>query len=56
MDERLLDLVMFPGSDPREFWQRSEDRNRDTAKRYNDLGLPEYEAIEGFVKWDWKMF
>jgi len=50
------DAAMFPGSDPREFWQRSEDRNRDTAKRYNDLGLPEYEAIEGFVKWDWKMF
>jgi len=50
------DAAMFPGSDPREFWQRSEDRNRDTANRYNALGLPEYEAIEGFVKWDWKMF
>ena len=25
------DRAMFPGSDAREFWQRSEARNRDTA-------------------------
>ena len=46
------DAPMFPGADPREFWQRAEDRNRTTAKHYDDLGLPEYEAIEAFVKWD----
>jgi len=50
------DAPMFPGSDPREFWQRAEERNKATAKKYNELGLPEYEAIEAFVKWDWKMF
>ncbi len=44
------DAPMFPGSDPREFWQRAEDRNRATAKKYDELGLPEYEAIEAFVR------
>ena len=46
------DTPVFPGSDPREFWQRSEDRNRATAKKYDQLGLPEYEAIEAFVRYD----
>ncbi len=46
------DRAMFPGSDPREFWQRAEERNRATARIYDKLGLPEYEAIEGFVRWD----
>lgn len=46
------DAPMFPGADPREFWQRAEERNRGTAKHYDDLGLPEYEAIEAFVRWD----
>ncbi|MBI1370689.1 MAG: glucosamine-6-phosphate deaminase [Planctomycetes bacterium] len=46
------DKAMFPGSDKREFWQRAEDRNRDTARIYDELGLPEYEAMEGFVRWD----
>lgn len=45
------DRAMFPGSDEREFWQRSEDRNRATASRYDALGLAEYEAIEGFVQY-----
>ncbi|MCL2640477.1 MAG: PIG-L family deacetylase, partial [Phycisphaerales bacterium] len=45
------DRVMFPGTDKREFWQRAEDRNRNTAEIYNNLGLAEYEAIEGFVRW-----
>lgn len=45
------DKAMFPGSDLREFWQRAEDRNRATAKIYDQLGLAEYEAIEGFVHW-----
>ena len=48
--ERQKDSAVFPGStDPREFWQRAEDRNRETARLYDKLGLPEYEAIEGFV-------
>jgi glucosamine-6-phosphate deaminase len=48
--ESQKDRALFPGAtDPREFWQRAEDRNRDTARLYDKLGLPEYEAIEGFV-------
>jgi glucosamine-6-phosphate deaminase len=45
------DKAMFPGADQREFWQRAEERNRQTAKVYDKLGLAEYEAIEGFVRW-----
>ena len=45
------DAAMFPGSDEREFWQRAEDRNRETAKKYNALGLAEYESMEGFVRY-----
>ena len=50
--ETQKDRALFPGpTDPREFWQRAEDRNRDTARLYDRLGLPEYEAIEGFVRY-----
>jgi len=46
------DRAMFPGaSDRREFWQRAEDRNRNTARVYDALGLPEFYALEGFVQW-----
>lgn len=46
------DRALFPGPDPREFWQRAEDRNRDTARLFDKLGLAEYEGIEGFVRWN----
>jgi glucosamine-6-phosphate deaminase len=46
------DRAMFPGgSDPREFWQRAEERNRHTAQLYDQLGLPQFYALEGFVEW-----
>ncbi len=45
------DRPLFPGHDAREFWQRSEARNRNTAKRYDQLGLPEYEAVEAFKRY-----
>ncbi len=45
------DGVVFQGDDSREFWQRAEDRNRQTASEYNQLGLAEYEAMEAFVRW-----
>lgn len=45
------DAAMFPGNDEREFWQRAEDRNKDTAHKYNLLGMAEYEAMEGFVRY-----
>ncbi len=44
------DIVPFPGDDPREFWQRSEERTQTTANQYNALGMAEYQAIEVFVK------
>ncbi|HEX7378979.1 MAG TPA: glucosamine-6-phosphate deaminase [Pirellulales bacterium] len=50
--ESQKDTALFPGSDAREFWQRAEDRNRHTAGSYNQLGLPEYFAMEGFVRWN----
>ena len=44
------DIVPFPGEDPREFWQRAEDRTGNTARLYDKLGMAEYQAIEVFVK------
>jgi len=50
--ESQKDRAMFPGPyDEREFWQRAEQRNIATAAIYNALGLPEYHAIESFVRW-----
>ena len=45
------DRPLFPGSDKREFWQRAEERNHDTAVLYDKLGMAEYQAIELFVKY-----
>lgn len=45
------DMVPFQGSDSREFWQRAEDRNAQTAKQYAQLGLTQYAAMEAFVRW-----
>jgi len=50
--ETQKDKAPFPGPwDTREFWQRAEDRNRHTAQLYDRLGLPEYQALEAFVRW-----
>lgn len=45
------DGVVFQGGDNREFWQRVEERNHRTAVLYDQLGLPEYAAMEAFVRW-----
>ena len=45
------DFAPFLGNDERLFWQRAEDRNRATAKKYDDLGLACYEAMEAFVEY-----
>ncbi|ANH80848.1 glucosamine-6-phosphate deaminase [Niabella ginsenosidivorans] len=45
------DMVPFQGSDNREFWQRAEERNANTAAIYADLGLTHYAAMEAFVRW-----
>ena len=44
------DIVPFPGDDPREFWQRAEERTGNTARLYNELGMAEYQAMEVFVR------
>ncbi|MCA9198540.1 MAG: glucosamine-6-phosphate deaminase, partial [Planctomycetales bacterium] len=53
--ESQKDRALFPGPDMREFWQRAEARNADTARLFDALGLAEYEAIEGFVRWKGEM-
>lgn len=45
------DRPPFPGSDEREFWERAEYRNKETAEIYRKLGLAEYEAMEAFRRW-----
>ncbi len=52
MHESQKDSALFPGTDPREFWERAEDRNIGTAEAYNKIGLPEYFAMEAFVRWN----
>lgn len=46
------DGVVFQGTDSREFWQRAEDRNKETADLYDQLGLSRYAAMEAFVRWE----
>lgn len=45
------DMVPFQGSDSREFWQRAEARNKNTAELYASLGLTKYAAMEAFVRY-----
>ena len=47
------DGVVFQGADSREFWQRAEDRNKETADLYDQLGLSHYAAMEAFVRWEY---
>ena len=45
------DNVMFQGDDNREFWVRTEDRNREIAKKFRDIGMSDYTAIETFKRY-----
>jgi len=48
--ESQKDKAMFPGAyDMREFWERAQDRNRETAEALNELGLPEFYFAEAYV-------
>jgi glucosamine-6-phosphate deaminase len=47
------DRAPFPGLDEREFWQRVEERNKGTAAVVDQLGLPEYFAMEALVRETW---
>jgi glucosamine-6-phosphate deaminase len=43
------DKAPFPGPDEREFWKRTDERNRGTADLLARLGLPAYYAMEAYV-------
>ncbi len=48
--ESQKDRALFPGAyDDREFWERARDRNTETARSLDALGLPECYAAEAFV-------
>lgn len=48
--ESQKDTAMFPGAyDEREFWERVQDRNTLTAEHLDQLGFPQYYAMEAFV-------
>ena len=49
MHQSQKDRAPFPGVDEREFWQRIEERNKATAHLVDQLGLPEYFAMEALV-------
>ncbi len=51
MHQSQKDQPPFPGNDEREFWERAEARNRETAQTYRALGFAEYEAMEAFQRW-----
>jgi glucosamine-6-phosphate deaminase len=42
---------MFQGNDTREFWVRAEERNNETAKKYHNLGMADYAALEAFKRY-----
>jgi len=50
--ESQKDAPLFPGSDKREFWVRAEERTKHTAAVFNQLGLPEFYALEAFVRYN----
>ena len=46
-----MESAPFLGNDERLFWQRSENRKRETATLYDKLGRASYEAMEAFVEY-----
>ena len=46
------DGALFQGDDSREFWMRAEDKNKETAEKYNSLGLADYAASEAFRRYN----
>ncbi|MBI3866179.1 MAG: glucosamine-6-phosphate deaminase [Planctomycetia bacterium] len=50
--ESQKDAPLFPGADKREFWVRAEERTKHTAAIYNQLGLPEFYALEAFMRYN----
>ena len=48
---QIHDAPFRTGDDGKLPWQRSIERNRDLAEKYQQLGLATYEAIEAFVQY-----
>ena len=48
---QIHDAPFRTSADGKLSWQRSIDRNRDLAEKYQQLGLATYEAIEAFVQY-----
>lgn len=46
------DQPKYPGSMSKEFWMIADERTIRTAKLYDQMGLAEYDSIEGFLKWE----
>jgi len=46
------DQPKYPGSESREFWMIADERTMKTARLYDQLGLAEYDSIEGFTRYD----
>ncbi len=44
--------IIYPGSENVEIWRYAIERNRETARKYDKLGMAEYEAIELFVEYE----
>lgn len=45
------DQPKYPGSESREFWMIADERTMKTARIYDQLGLAEYDSIEGFTRY-----
>ncbi|MEX0823128.1 MAG: glucosamine-6-phosphate deaminase [Balneolaceae bacterium] len=45
------DQPKYPGSVSSEFWMVADERTIKNAKKYDRLGLAEYDSIEGFSRW-----
>lgn len=45
------DQPKYPGSESREFWMIADERTTKTARLYDQLGLAEYDSIEGFTRY-----
>lgn len=46
--------VLFPGEEEIEIWKHAQERNLNTANKYHKLGMANYEAMEVFVKMDFR--
>ncbi len=45
------DQPKYPGRISGEFWMAADDKTITNAKKYDRLGLAEYDSIEGFTRW-----